>query len=181
MKKPKTSAGWIRELEGIHTPETEEYGISSFVYRNEKPFHPDRFWKFISLDFPQTIIRSKGLFWIASRQAQAINWSQAGGSMKAEGAGVWWASMPFNERIKFQNFADNQEIIEERWTKEFGDRLNEIVIIGINLNENEVRNILNNCICTQEEIIAMKSGMFTTMDDFPIEKQYPENKIEYQN
>ena len=95
-EEAETSAGWIQELEGIHTPETEEYGISSFVFRDQKPFHPERFWNFINNTFPNTVIRSKGLFWLASRPAQAINWSQAGGSSKAEGAGVWWASMPFS-------------------------------------------------------------------------------------
>jgi len=175
-EEAETSAGWMRELEGIHTPETEEYGISSFVYRNDKPFHPQRFWKFIRDEFPQTIIRSKGLFWIASRPAQAINWSQAGGSMKAEGAGVWWASMPFGERITFQNFVDNQEIIEERWTAEFGDRLNEIVLIGIHLDEKQVRNELDQCICNEEEIMLMQNGMFTTDDDFQVERQYAENE-----
>ncbi len=174
FEEAETSAGWMRELEGIHTPETEEYGITSFVYRNEKPFHPARFWKLIREDFPQTVIRSKGLFWVASRPAQAINWSQAGGSMKAEGAGVWWASMPFGERIKFQNFADNQEIIEERWTPEFGDRLNELVLIGIHLNEKEVRKQFDKCICTKQEIMLMQSGMFSTDDDFPIERQFAE-------
>lgn len=173
-EEAEVSAGWMQELEGIHTPETEEYGISSFVFRDAKPFHPARFWKFIRQDFPQSIIRSKGLFWIASRPAQAINWSQAGGSMKAEGAGVWWASMPFGERIKFQNFADNQEIIEERWTAKFGDRLNELVMIGINLNENEVKQQMQKCICTEEEIMLMQNGIFDTNDDFPIEKQFAE-------
>jgi G3E family GTPase len=170
-EEAETSAGWIRELEGIHTPETEEYGISSFVYRNEKPFHPDRFWQLIRQDFPQSIIRSKGLFWIASRPDQALNWSQAGGSMKAEGAGVWWASMPLGERMTFQNFAENQDSIQERWTVEFGDRLTEMVFIGINLDENLVRIELEKCICTEEEIVLMQSGMFKTDDDFPIEKQ----------
>jgi Ca2+-binding RTX toxin-like protein len=102
-EEAEVSAGWIQELEGIHTPETEEYGITSFVFRDHRPFHPYRFWEFIS-NFPTAIIRSKGLFWIASRPDQALNWSQAGGSIKSEGAGVWWASMPFSERIKFQNF-----------------------------------------------------------------------------
>ena len=173
-EEAETSAGWMRELEGIHTPETEEYGINSFVYRNEKPFHPARFWKFIRDEFPQTIIRSKGLFWIASRQDQALNWSQAGGSMKAEGAGVWWASMPFSERIKFQNFVDNQEIIEERWTVEFGDRLNEIVFIGIQLDEKQVRNEFDKCICNDEEIMLMQNQMFPQEDDFQIERQFAE-------
>ena len=171
-EEAETSAGWMRELEGIHTPETEEYGINSFVYRNEKPFHPGRFWKFITDEFPQTIIRSKGLFWIASRPDQALNWSQAGGSMKAEGAGVWWASMPFSERMKFQNFMDNQEIIEERWTVAFGDRLNEIVLIGIQLDEKQVRSEFDKCICSDEEIMLMQNKMFAEHDDFQIERQY---------
>lgn len=170
-EEAEVSAGWIRELEGIHTPETQEYGISSFVYRNEKPFHPERFWQFIRKDFPQTIIRSKGLFWIASRPDQALNWSQAGGSMKAEGAGVWWASMPLGERMTFHNFVENQGIIEERWTAEFGDRLTEMVFIGINLDEKSVRIELEKCICTDEEIVLMQGGMFNTNDDFPIERQ----------
>jgi G3E family GTPase len=173
-EEAETSAGWMQELEGIHTPETEEYGISSFVFRDQKPFHPQRFWNFINNAFPNSIIRSKGLFWLASRPSQAINWSQAGGSSKAEGAGVWWASMPFSERIKFQNFVDNQDIIEERWTMEFGDRMNEIVFIGINLNENDVRSKLEKCLCNEEEIMLMQNKMFDTNDNFPIEKQFVE-------
>ena len=178
FEKAEMSAGWMQELEGMHTPETEEYGISSFVYRNEKPFHPNRFWQFISKDFPQTIIRSKGLFWLASRQDQAINWSQAGGSMKAEGAGVWWASMPFGDRIKHQSFADNKEIIEERWTADFGDKLNELVFIGIHLNEKDVREMLDKCICTEEEIMLMFSGMFPEKDAFPIPRQFVDEGCE---
>lgn len=166
----ETSAGWMQELEGIHTPETEEYGISSFVFRSEKPFHPYRFWDFLSEDFPPTIIRSKGLFWIASRPEQAINWSQAGGSMKAEGAGVWWASMPLGERMSFSNFVENQEIIEERWTRDFGDRLNELVFIGISINEKEIRAALENCLCTADEIMDLQDGFFPNKDSFPIQR-----------
>ncbi|MFA9187427.1 GTP-binding protein [Flavobacterium sp. FBOR7N2.3] len=168
FEEAETSAGWIQELEGIHTPETEEYGINSFVFRNEKPFHPYRFWNFITQDFPQTIIRSKGLFWIASRPDQAINWSQAGGSMKAESAGVWWASMPLSERMNFNNFVENQEIIEERWTLDYGDRLNELVFIGIALSEKEVRKQLEKCLCTADEIMDLQDGFFSNKDPFPI-------------
>jgi G3E family GTPase len=170
-EEAEMSAGWIQELEGIHTPETEEYGINSFVFRDHRPFHPYRLWDFIS-DFPQAIIRSKGLFWIASRPDQALNWSQAGGSIKAEGAGVWWASMPYSERINFPNFIQNQEIIEERWSLEFGDRLNELVFIGMHLNETEIRKKIEMCICTREEIVDMLSGFGSQNDPFPIPKQY---------
>jgi G3E family GTPase len=176
-EEAESSAGWMQELEGIHTPETEEYGISSFVFRDERPFHPQRFWHYLSVNFPQNIIRSKGLCWIASRPEQAINWSQAGGSMKAEGAGVWWASMPLGERMTFSNFVENQDIIEERWTANFGDRLNEIVFIGMALNETEVRNQLDNCLCTADEIMDLQDGFFSSKDNFPIPRAAVTNTV----
>ena len=94
FEKAEQSAGWIEELnKEEHTPETEEYGISSFVYRNKKPFDPIRFWNYIQNAFPLSIIRSKGLFWLSSRPDQALICGQAGGSLKADSAGVWWSSM----------------------------------------------------------------------------------------
>lgn len=175
-EEAESSAGWIRELEGIHTPETEEYGISSFVFRDERPFHPQRFWHYLTVDFPQNVIRSKGLCWIASRPEQAINWSQAGGSMKAEGAGVWWASMPLGERMTFSNFVEYQDIIEERWTANFGDRLNEIVFIGLQMEENLIRKQLENCLCTADEIKDLQDGFFSSKDAFPIARAYQNDK-----
>ncbi|BFM42875.1 zinc metallochaperone ZinU [Flavobacterium sp. CFS9] len=167
-EEAENSAGWIRELEGIHTPETEEYGISSFVFRDPRPFHPNRLWNFITSEFPANIIRSKGLLWMASRPEQAINWSQAGGSMKAEGAGVWWASMPLSERMTFNNFVEFQDVIEERWTSNFGDRLNELVFIGQKMKEIEILNELKKCLCTADEIIDYQDGFFPKKDLFPI-------------
>ena len=70
-----------------HTPETEEYGISSFVYRSRKPFDPERFWTYIEQEFPTTIIRSKGLFWLASRPDQAM--VQSEGWRFTEGGQRW--------------------------------------------------------------------------------------------
>lgn len=171
-EEAENSAGWIRELEGIHTPETEEYGINSFVFRDPRPFHPNRLWNFISSDFPANVIRSKGLLWMASRPEQAINWSQAGGSMKAEGAGVWWASMPLLERMTFNNFVEFQDVIEERWTVGFGDRLNEIVFIGQKINETEILAALKKCLCTEDEIVDYHDGFFPNKDPFPIPRTY---------
>ena len=82
FEKAESSAGWIKELENEHTPETEEYGIGSFVYRRNIPFHPKKFLDFVQQKFPLNVIRSKGLFWIASRNDQALNFSSAGGSIK---------------------------------------------------------------------------------------------------
>lgn len=171
-EEAENSAGWIRELEGIHTPETEEYGINSFVFRDSRPFHPNRLWNFISSNFPENVIRSKGLLWMASRPEQAINWSQAGGSMKAEGAGVWWASMPLFERMTFTNFVEFQDVIEERWTADFGDRLNEIVFIGQQINEMEIHKELKKCLCTEDGIGDYHDGFFPNKDPFPIPRTF---------
>ncbi len=161
--KAESSAGWIQELENknkgiVHTPETEEYGISSFVFRDKRPFHPERFWKYISEDWPGGVIRSKGLFWLASRPDDALNWSQAGGSVRAENAGVWWASMPFDQRIRYYAFVENQKSIESRWDKQFGDRQNELVIIGQDLDQKLIMKELNDCLCSETEILHMEKG-----------------------
>jgi G3E family GTPase len=97
-EEAEQSAGWIRELNNEHTPETEEYGISSFVFRDKRPFDPTLFWRYLSEHWPSNIIRSKGIFWLASRPDKALMWSQAGGSLKAEVYGRWWAAVPFRER-----------------------------------------------------------------------------------
>lgn len=170
-EKAENSAVWIQELanreKGIaHNPETLEYGIGSFVFRDKRPFHPERFWNYLTENWHAGIIRSKGLFWIASRPDEALNWSQAGGSLRAEGAGVWWASMPFNERTRYGSFVENQKEIESRWDKRFGDRQNELVIIGQDLNEGVIRFELEECLCTEEEIKQMEQkGKFK--DPFP--------------
>jgi G3E family GTPase len=170
-EEAESSAGWIKELEGtLHKPETEEYGIDSFVYRSSIPFHPERFWKFVSTQWPQSIIRSKGLFWLASRPSQAINWSQAGGSLRAESAGVWWASMPLDQRLQYNTFFENQLEIESNWTKEYGDRKNELVLIGQYMKKEEVISLLNNCLCTSDEINQLKNRKFLLDDQWPIPK-----------
>lgn len=167
------SAGWIEELNnGHHTPETEEYGIGSFVYRSKKPFDPRRFWRFVQRKFPNTVIRSKGLFWLASRPGQALIWSQAGGSLRADSAGVWWSSMPFGRRIQYASFVENQQIIESGWDKTFGDRKNELVFIGQDMDEAKIRAELDACLAKDGELIT---GMWEDgyQDDWPVQRAYP--------
>lgn len=89
FEKAAASAGWTKELENEHTPETEEYGISSFIFRTQRPFHPQRWYRYLNEHYPTGIIRAKGLFWMASRPNVAISFSQAGGSLRIEGAGAW--------------------------------------------------------------------------------------------
>lgn len=161
------SAGWIQELnKQEHTPETEEYGISSFVFRNKRPFHPERFWNYLANDWHATIIRSKGLFWIASRPDVALSWGQAGGSLRADPAGVWWMSMPFSQRMMYASFVENKDWIESRWDKEFGDRMNELVLIGQDMNREIIIKELEACLCTDEEWQSAKDGK-QLKDPFP--------------
>lgn len=83
-------AGWIKELNEEHVPETEEYGIASFVYRSQRPFHPERLMNWI-MDWPVEVIRTKGFLWLATRDDTAVLLSQAGPSLGIEGAGngIW--------------------------------------------------------------------------------------------
>jgi G3E family GTPase len=153
------SAAWAEELrKDGHTPETEEYGISSFVFRDQRPFHPERFLDFVNNGFPSTVIRSKGMFWMASRPQQALTWSQAGGSLRADSAGVWWASMPFSQRIRFAAFVENKDDIETGWHKDFGDRKNELVLIGQEMDEDKIRKELEECLLTEKEMVHYLAG-----------------------
>ena len=173
FEEAEQSAGWIEELnKAEHTPETDEYGIGSFVFRSNKPFDPNRFWDYIQNKFPATIIRSKGLFWLASRPGQAISWSQAGGSLKADSAGVWWSSMPYEKRIQYVAFVDNQKFIESNWDKFYGDRKNELVFIGQEMDEELIRKELVDCLSTEKEIVN-KDWKEGYKDSWPVQRVYP--------
>lgn len=167
-EKAEASAGWLKELENEHIPETEEYGINSFVFRSKKPFHPERFLNYLNERFPQNIIRSKGLFWLASRSNHAIVWSTAGGSVKVDNAGVWWASMSYGERINYSAFVENRDHIEEGWDVVFGDRKIELVFIGQHLEKETMINDLYSCLLTDQEIALWKHDLFPQEDQWPI-------------
>ncbi len=157
------STGWQKELElsqkGIaHSPETEEYGIGSFVFRDPRPFHPERFMNYVAEHFSSTVIRSKGIFWLASRPDKAVLWSQAGGSLRAELYGRWWASVPFKERALNPVYLENQSLIQEKWNKKWGDRMNELVFIGQEMDQKKMIADLESCLLTDLEIVGMESG-----------------------
>ena len=171
-EEAEQSASWIEELnKEEHTPETEEYGISSFVFRSRKPFDPVRFWNYVQHKFPGTVIRSKGLFWLASRPSQALVWSQAGGSFRAESAGVWWSSMPYEKRIQYLSFIENQKHIETGWDKTFDDRKNELVFIGQNMNEEQIKSELNSCLATNSQLATQKWKQGYD-DEWPVQRAY---------
>ncbi|GAA0529538.1 GTP-binding protein [Chitinophaga japonensis] len=157
------SAGWIAALETDHTPETEEYGISSFVYRSRQPFHPERLWQYVNEAWHANILRSKGLLWLASRPDVAVNWSQAGGSLRADRAGYWWCAIP---RHRWQMEGADYEQLMQRWHPVFADRYNEIVIIGQELEQERIQQELDACRCSPQEVALWQQG-HAFKDPFP--------------
>ena len=151
-EKAASSAGWLRELEmghENHTPETEEYGISSFVYKRTLPFNAKRFDDFLQ-EMPENIVRAKGLAWLASRNDFAIMVSQAGRSVGIEPVSYWVAAMPTETRR--QILAENREMAQT-WDPEYGDRRNELVFIGIDLDKEAITKRLDECLVNEEEIV----------------------------
>jgi len=172
FEEAEQSAGWIEELnKSEHTPETEEYGIGSFVYRSKKPFDPSHFWQYVQNHFPANIIRSKGLFWLSSRPEQALVWSQAGGSSRADSAGVWWSSMAFEQRTNYLAFVENQQQIEANWDATFGDRKNELVFIGQDMDESKIKADLDSCLINESELDSNK-WEHGYRDEWPIQRAY---------
>lgn len=148
FEEASQGAGWIKELNEEHTPETEEYGISSFVYRRNRPFHPER-WREWLEDWPVDIVRAKGFFWLASRNNMTGLLSQAGPSIILQGAGEWVASYPDHERE--QILREEPELLE-RWDPEFGDRMSELVLIGVDMDRKEIETGLDQCLLTDAEM-----------------------------
>ena len=108
---------------------------------------------------------------VVSRPEQALVWSQAGGSLRADSAGVWWCSMPFEKRTQFASFLENQQVIESSWSNTFGDRNNEIVFIGQDMDQEQIESDLKKCLLTREELVQgyWKNGYD---DEWPVERAY---------
>ena len=134
--------GWVQELEGQHIPETETYGLRSFVYRAREPFHPQRLHDFLQIPITG-LIRSKGYFWLATRPEWVGSLSGAGKLMDIEPVGMWWAASP---RSRWPQDNALRREIESKWQEPWGDRHQEIVFIGDkHLDEAAVRKALDGC------------------------------------
>jgi len=163
MEKAQSSARWIQELNGVHTPETEEYGISSFVFRARRPFHPKRFWDFIHTEW-EGLLRSKGHFWLASRHDMIGMWSQAGGSAEYRPVGYWWAAAPKSL------WPDDEEIwksIMKDWQEPYGDRHQQLVYIGQDLPKEEMLAVLRSCLLDDREMGLGPEKWAKFRDPFP--------------
>lgn len=162
------SAGWLKELsKDAHTPETEEYGIGSFVYRRRKPFHPERLAAFFE-DWPVEIVRAKGLMWLASRNDVAASISQAGTSIQFGASGYWVSALPEEEKRAI--LADEPELVNH-WHPVWGDRMTELVFIGIDMEKDAIVNALDPCLLTDEEMKADWSAFPDPLPAWPAQQQ----------
>jgi G3E family GTPase len=142
---------WFKELYGFgdHTPETEQYGVGSFVYRARRPFEPAKFHQFVRESWAG-VIRAKGHFWIATRPQWLGELSQAGSIVRTEGLGFWWANVP-SDRWPDDPFW--RKSLKKNWNALYGDRRQEIVFIGTDMDEDAIKARLDAC------LVSGKPGM----------------------
>lgn len=163
--KAETHPLWFKELNGFkdHVPETEEYGIRSFVYRARRPFEPAKFQAFINKPWPG-VIRSKGFFWLATRPHYVGELAQAGALVKASKRGLWWAAVPKERWPDSEEWATNMApYLDKVW----GDRRQEIVFIGVEpMNEAAIRAELDACLCGMVDRFTPEAWKFLP-DPFP--------------
>ena len=165
FERAQQAPGWLKELRGEHVPETEEYGISSFVYKARRPFYPKKFHDFLhSKDLSGKLIRSKGYFWLATRPQFAGTWNQAGGIAHHGFAGMFWKAIPENRWPQDQESLD---YIKEKWVEPFGDMRQELVFIGQGLDQKHITQLLDNCLLSDADLLLGKDHWAKLPDPFP--------------
>lgn len=163
FEKASESPLWLKELRGEHKPETEEYGITSFVYRSRRPVHPKRFWNWLEKE-KQGLIRAKGFVWLASKMDWVLLYSQAGNLSSYKPEGYWWAS------VDPADLPDDPEIknnIDCVWMEPWGDRRQEIVLIGRDMDQSKITETLDKCLLTDSEMKKGPQYWATFEDPFP--------------
>ncbi|MEM6491164.1 MAG: GTP-binding protein, partial [Pseudomonadota bacterium] len=164
---------WAKELYGFadHTPETEEYGVASFVYRARRPFHPARVHALFTGDLPN-VIRAKGHFWIASRPDLVAEFSLAGTLSSVEPLGPWWASIPkhqWPENDAARNY------MKSHWVEPWGDRRQEIVFIGVGIDWENLKARLDACLVSDDEGAGFDPSAWRRLPDpFPLWRRVAE-------
>lgn len=156
---------WAKELYGFgdHVPETEEYGVASYVYRARSPFDPSKIHELLNNPLPG-VIRAKGHFWIATRPDIVAEFSLAGALSSVTPLGSWWASVP-KEQWPDQESA--RSYLAERWIEPWGDRRQEIVFIGAGIDWPQLRARLDACLVSQE-IAPGPETLPDIPDPFPV-------------
>ncbi|OLL21524.1 MULTISPECIES: GTP-binding protein [unclassified Rhodococcus (in: high G+C Gram-positive bacteria)] len=149
LTRAAAAPGWLQELNGTHTPETEEYGIGSVVYRARTPFHPVRFHKFLHEEWTNgRLLRAKGYFWNAARVTDIGSLSQAGHLIRHDYVGRWWRFIP----KQYWPDDERREAITTAWDESVGDCRQEIVFIGQSLDRDNLIERLDACLLTMDEV-----------------------------
>ncbi|MFJ6323503.1 MULTISPECIES: zinc metallochaperone GTPase ZigA [unclassified Rhizobium] len=145
IDRAETHPLWYKELHGFkdHVPETEEYGIRSFVYRAKKPFDPAKFQAFLDKPWPG-VVRAKGFFWLATRPYYVGEMSQAGALVRTGKMGLWWAAVPQDQWPRDPSF---KQALSSYLDPIWGDRRQELVFIGADpMNERQIVAELDACL-----------------------------------
>ncbi|ROU00296.1 GTP-binding protein [Histidinibacterium lentulum] len=156
---------WAKELYGFaeHVPETEEYGVSSHVYRARRPFDPSRILELLNGDLPG-VIRAKGHFWIATRPDWVAEFSLAGALSSVKPLGTWWAAVPPERRPDHEGA---RAYMAEHWQEPWGDRRQELVFIGAGIDWPRLRARLDACLLP-EDLARGPEGLPDLPDPFPV-------------
>lgn len=147
LSEAEETPGWLDSLVE-YTPETEEYGISNFVYQRRIPFHPERLYALFQKEWPG-VIRSKGIFWLATRLQLAGYWSQAGAMCQNHCLGYFWAAVP---KEYWPTDPAQLAEIEKASAGENGDCRQEIVLIGSGMDQEKLTAMLDSALLTDAEL-----------------------------
>jgi G3E family GTPase len=161
-ERAKLLPGWRVAIRDGSVGESEEFGIRSFVYRARRPFHPRRFHDALQQHW-DGLLRSKGFFWLATRPDKFGVWSQAGRTARCDLGGFWWADIP---ETNWPPHDSLREQIRRNWSSEVGDRRQELVFIGIELDEAAIRGRLDACLATEDETASALAALRES-DPFP--------------
>ncbi len=157
---------WAKELYGFkdHVPETEEYGIASFVYRAARPFDPVAFDAFLKRSWPG-LIRAKGHFWLATRPDWCGELSIAGAVCRTSAMGFWWTAVP---KARWPQSEEWRQMLKRHWHPVYGDRRQELVFIGTGMDEATMRAALDGCLLGRASATRFDAGAFADLaDPFP--------------
>jgi G3E family GTPase len=160
LAKAQQAPGWLKTLRGEEMPESEEYGISSWVYRARRPFHPQRFHDYLDMGW-ESILRAKGFSWLATKNDTMALLSQAGNCLNLEPLRPWYAA------LDKQHWPEDEESLnglKSVWQEPWGDRMQELVFIGVDMPQDEIRRELDACLLTDAEM-AMGPEKWATFPD----------------
>jgi G3E family GTPase len=162
---------WAKELYGFadHVPETEEYGVASYVYRARRPFEPEKIMSVLNGEMPG-VIRAKGHFWIATRPDWVVEFSLAGALSGIKPLGTWWAAVP---KERWPDDEGARAYVADHWNEPWGDRRQEIVFIGSGIDWMALKARLDGCLLP-EHIALDPETLPDLPDPFPVWRRGPE-------